>query len=68
MLTINPDQEQIRQDARENKQTSKWIKVCHTQMNNFSRDSIKPHLLARENNSAEQPRTIHTETVDLLQQ
>ena len=69
MLTVDQEQERIRQDARGNKQNPRWIKSRHSQMKNLhAHDSIKPHLLVRENNSAEQARTIHTEIIDLLRQ
>ena len=67
MLTITPEEEQRRQDARGNLQNKTWIAGRHTQMNNMLTNFfLREHITVMPNNTLEEQKEVITELVEVL--
>ena len=67
MLTITPEEEQARQDARGNLQNKSWIAGRHSQMNNLQNNFfLREHITVMPNNTPEEQKKIITELIELL--
>jgi adenylate kinase family enzyme len=67
LLTMNPEEEIERHKFRGNKQSSKYIKSRHKQLQNIRSDSsLQGHLVIRENNTLEGASIIKSEIISLI--
>ena len=67
MLTITPEEEQARQDARGNLQNKTWISGRHSQMANLQNNFfLREHITVMPNNTYEQQNKIITEIIEEL--
>ena len=67
LLTITPEEEQARQDARGNLQNKSWISGRHSQMNNLQNNFfLREHITVMPNNTPEEQKKIITELIELL--
>ena len=67
MLTITPEEEQRRQDARGNLQNKTWIAGRHTQMNNMLTNFfLREHITVMPNNTLEEQKEVITELVEVF--
>jgi hypothetical protein len=67
MLTITPEEEQARQDARGNQQNKSWIAGRHSQMVNLQNNFfMREHITVMPNNTLEEQKEIITELIELL--
>ena len=67
MLTITPDEEQRRQDARGNQQNKSWIAGRNSQMANLQNNFfLREHITVMPNNTYEQQNNIITEIIEEL--
>ena len=67
MLTITPEEEQRRQDARGNLQNKTWISGRHSQMNNMLTNFfLREHITVMPNNTLEEQKEVITELVEVL--
>ena len=67
MLTITPDEEQRRQDARGNQQNKSWIAGRNSQMANLQNNFfLREHITVMPNNTYEQQNNIITELIEEL--
>tara|TARA_R110000765_G_scaffold392923_1_gene486172 strand:+ start:78 stop:671 length:594 start_codon:yes stop_codon:yes gene_type:complete len=67
MLTITPEEEQARQDARGNLQNKTWISGRHSQMNNLQNNFfLREHITVMPNNTLEEQDKIITELIEVL--
>ena len=67
MLTITPEEEQRRQDARGNLQNKTWIAGRHTQMNNMLTNFfLREHITVMPNNTLEEQKEVITELFEVL--
>ena len=69
LLSINSEQEKIRQNLRGNLQNKSWIQGRKTQMNNLQTNfELMEHLNVRTNNSKVESKNIKKEILQLLQE
>ena len=67
MLTITPEEEQRRQDARGNQQNKSWIAGRNSQMANLQNNFfLREHITVMPNNTYEQQNNIITEIIEEL--
>ena len=67
MLTITPDEEQRRQDARGNQQNKSWIAGRNSQIANLQNNFyLREHITVMPNNTYEQQDKIITELIEEL--
>ena len=67
MLTITPEEEQRRQDARGNQQNKSWIAGRNSQMTNLLNNFfLREHITVMPNNTYEQQNNIITEIIEEL--
>ena len=67
LLTITPEEEQARQDARGNLQNKTWISGRHSQMNNLQNNFfLREHITVMPNNTLEEQDKIITELIEVL--
>ena len=67
MLTITPEEEQKRQDARGNLQNKSWIAGRHSQMVNLQNNFfMREHITVMPNNTLVEQKEIITELIELL--
>ena len=67
LLTITPEEEQARQDARGNLQNKTWISGRHSQMANLQNNFfLREHITVMPNNTYEQQNKIITELIEEL--
>ena len=67
MLTITPEEEQARQDARGNLQNKTWIAGRHSQMANMLNNFfLREHIKVMPNNTPEEQKEIIAELIELL--
>ena len=67
MLTITPEEEQARQDARGNLQNKTWISGRHSQMANLQNNFfLREHITVMPNNTLEEQDKIITEIIEVL--
>lgn len=67
MLTITPEEEQARQDARGNLQNKSWIAGRNSQMTNLLNNFfLREHITVMPNNTLEEQNKIITEIIEVL--
>jgi hypothetical protein len=67
LLTITPEEEQRRQDARGNLQNKSWIAGRNSQMVNLQNNFfLREHITVMPNNTYEQQKEIITELIEVL--
>jgi len=67
LLTITPEEEQARQDARGNQQNKSWIAGRHSQMVNLQNNFfMREHITVMPNNTLEEQDKIVTELIEVL--
>jgi hypothetical protein len=67
LLTITPEEEQARQDARGNQQNKSWIAGRNSQMVNLQNNFfLREHITVMPNNTYEQQKEIITELIEVL--
>ena len=67
MLTITPEEEQARQDARGNLQNKTWIAGRHSQMANLQNNFfLREHITVMPNNTLEEQNKIISEIAEVL--
>jgi len=67
MLTITPEEEQRRQDARGNLQNKTWIAGRHTQMNNMLTNFfLREHITVMPNNTLEDQKEVIDTVFEIL--
>ena len=67
LLTITPEEEQARQDARVNQQNKSWIAGRHSQMVNLQNNFfMREHITVMPNNTLEEQDKIVTELIEVL--
>lgn len=67
LLTISPEEEQARQDARGNLQNKTWIAGRHSQMNNLQNNFfLREHIKVMPNNTPEEQKEIIAELIEIL--
>ena len=67
LLTITPEEEQARQDARGNQQNKSWIAGRHSQMVNLQNNFfMREHIKVMPNNTLEEQKEIITELIEVL--
>ena len=67
LLTITPEEEQARQEARGNQQNKSWIAGRHSQMVNLQNNFfMREHIKVMPNNTLEEQKEIITELIEVL--
>ena len=67
LLTITPEEEQARQEARGNLQNKSWIAGRNSQMVNLQNNFfLREHITVMPNNTYEQQKEIITELIEVL--
>jgi hypothetical protein len=67
LLTITPEEEQTRQEARGNHQNKSWIAGRHSQMVNLQNNFfMREHITVMPNNTLEEQDKIITEIIEVL--
>ena len=67
MLTITPEEEQARQDARGNLQNKSWIAGRHKMLERYLTNFwLREHITVMPNNTPEEQKKIITELIELL--
>ena len=67
LLTITPEEEQTRQEARGNQQNKSWIAGRHSQMVNLQNNFfMREHITVMPNNTLEEQDKIITEIIEVL--
>ena len=67
LLTITPEEEQARQDARVNQQNKSWIAGRNSQMVNLQNNFfMREHITVMPNNTLEEQDKIVTELIEVL--
>ena len=67
ILTITPEEEQARQDARGNLQNKTWISGRHSQMNNLQNNFfLREHITVMPNNTLEERDEVITGLIEVL--
>jgi len=67
LLTITPEEEQARQEARGNQQNKSWIAGRHSQMVNLQNNFfMREHITVMPNNTLEEQKEIITELIEVL--
>jgi hypothetical protein len=67
LLTITPEEEQARQEARGNLQNKSWIAGRNSQMVNLQNNFfLRDHITVMPNNTLEEQKEIITELIEVL--